>query len=69
MKAVKFVSVLVAVFLVCGATAVEAGKPIKDSEGEVTRLIEIQQAYQQSLNLVQSDDELKKDMLSRIRNS
>ncbi|AWI86138.1 flagellar basal-body rod protein FlgF (plasmid) [Alloyangia pacifica] len=36
---------------------------------EVTRLIEIQQAYQQSLNLVQSDDELKKDMLSRIRNS
>ncbi|MBE9637132.1 flagellar basal-body rod protein FlgF [Salipiger mangrovisoli] len=36
---------------------------------EVTRLIEIQQAYQQSLNLVQSDDDLKKDMLSRIRNS
>lgn len=36
---------------------------------EVTRLMEIQQAYQQSLNLVQSDDELKKEMLNRIRNS
>ncbi|WP_353475734.1 flagellar hook basal-body protein (plasmid) [Salipiger sp. H15] len=36
---------------------------------EVTRLISIQQAYQQSLNLVQSDDDLKKEMLSRIRNS
>ncbi|ANT63175.1 flagellar biosynthesis protein FlgF (plasmid) [Salipiger sp. CCB-MM3] len=36
---------------------------------EVTRLIEIQQAYQQSLNLVQQDDELKKEMLTRIRNS
>ncbi|MEQ5870640.1 flagellar hook basal-body protein [Sagittula sp. NFXS13] len=37
---------------------------------EVTRLIQIQQAYQHSLNLMASDDELKKEMLSRIgRNS
>ena len=37
---------------------------------EVTRLINIQQAYQHALNLVASDDELKKEMLTRIgRNS
>ena len=33
---------------------------------EVTRLIDIQQAYQHALNLVSSDDELQKEMLSRI---
>ncbi|MCR8550585.1 flagellar hook basal-body protein [Salipiger sp. P9] len=33
---------------------------------EVTRLIDIQQAYQHALNLIASDDELKKQMLSRI---
>ncbi|MGR3379374.1 flagellar basal-body rod protein FlgF [Salipiger abyssi] len=33
---------------------------------EVTRLIDIQQAYQHALNLVSSEDDLKKEMLSRI---
>ncbi|MGY3439969.1 flagellar hook basal-body protein [Marinovum sp. KMM 9879] len=33
---------------------------------EVTRLIDIQQAYQHALNLLSSEDELKKEMLSRI---
>lgn len=33
---------------------------------EVTRLIDIQQAYQHALNLISSEDELKKEMLSRI---
>ena len=33
---------------------------------EVTRLIDIQQAYQHALNLISSEDDLKKEMLSRI---
>lgn len=33
---------------------------------EVTRLIDIQQAYQHALNLIASEDDLKKQMLSRI---
>lgn len=36
---------------------------------EVTRLIDIQQAYQHALNLISSEDDLKKDMLSRIGRS
>lgn len=33
---------------------------------EVTRLIDIQQAYQHALNLISTNDDLKKEMLSRI---
>lgn len=33
---------------------------------EVTRLMQIQQAYQRAINLVNSEDDLKKNLLSRI---
>ncbi|WP_323765199.1 flagellar hook basal-body protein [Marinovum sp.] len=36
---------------------------------EVTRLIDIQQAYQHALNLISSEDDLKKEMLSRVGRS